>query len=526
MNYYYLLVVCAVLYDIVLIRYDLQILQQNVYNENQRYLKWGLQHVKQWLSISLVVVSASQFFHLFVPNSFLCFFFLLYFLSFCYHLFRKKEQDKIPLHVTSRLKRMIVTLFLFHLLVGVICYFQCSIEVFFFVVSILCLSHFWIVYFVNLVHIPIEKIVFLYYKRKAIKKLSQYSSMKVIGITGSYGKTSSKNILNGILNESFHSFATPKNYNTQYGLMITINQYLDKFEDFFIAEMGAYKRGRIKLCCDLVHPSIGILTNIGTAHLESFGSQENIQKGKFELIESLPSDGLAVLNKDDSYQVNYPLQNTCKVVWISISDSAADYVASNIQMNQEGMTFDVFFRERNKTVSFSTKLLGIPNVYNILASLAVCDSLSMSFSSMQLGVKKIRSIPHRLELHNHGSYTIIDDAYNSNPVGAKMALDVLSLMDGKKVVVTPGMVELGSEQYRLNFSYGCQISEVADLVLLIGEKQTKPILDGLKSKHFDSSKIFVLQDVREVFSSLAKYKSEVEHTYFLLENDLPDIYNE
>ena len=133
----------------------------------------------------------------------------------------------------------------------------------------------------------------------ASKKLKSMPSLKVIGITGSYGKTSSKNILNDILSVKYYVLPTPKNFNTPVWLTITINNYLDKFNDYFIAEMGAFKKGEIKYLCDYVKPTYGILTKVGTAHLESFGSQQNIQEGKFELIESLPSDGIGVLNGDD-----------------------------------------------------------------------------------------------------------------------------------------------------------------------------------------------------------------------------------
>src|SRR5699024_5725042 len=146
------------------------------------------------------------------------------------------------------------------------------------------------------------------------KKLSSMSQLDVIGITGSYGKTSSKNILSDILNVKYNAFATPKNFNTTYGMIRAINESLDKFNDLFIAEMGAFKQGDIKELCYFVHPKYGIVTRIGTAHLESFGSQSNIQKGKFELIESLPEDGVGILNKDDALQVSYHLKNKCHII--------------------------------------------------------------------------------------------------------------------------------------------------------------------------------------------------------------------
>ena len=352
------------------------------------------------------------------------------------------------------------------------------------------------------------------------------NNLKVVGITGSYGKTSSKNILNDILSVKYNSLATPKNFNTQYGLIITINNYLDKFNDIFIAEMGAFKRGRIKLLCDLVKPKYGIITTIGEAHLETFGSRDNIQKGKFELIESLPSDGIGILNMDDPYQVNYKINNKVKIIWISINNKNADLYAKNIKMDMSGMKFDVYFKNDNITHTFSTKLLGINNIYNILAGIAFSKYvMNMDLDSISLGVKRIKTIEHRLEIKNRGNYTIIDDAYNSNPVGSKMALDVLNMMNGEKIVVTPGMIELGSEQDTLNKKFGEYISEVADYVILVGEKQTKPILDGLLNKKYDKDKIMVINDVKEAFNIIDNIKTK-KHKYILLENDLPDIFNE
>lgn len=138
--------------------------------------------------------------------------------------------------------------------------------------------------------------------------------------------------------------------------MITINNHLDKFTEYFIAEMGAFKRGEIKTLCNFVKPKYGILTSIGTAHLDSFGSRENIQKGKFELIESLPSDGIAILNRDDEWQVSYKLKNNCKVLWIGIDNKDADVYATNIKLSKDGTNFDCIFKGDNTLYHFETKL--------------------------------------------------------------------------------------------------------------------------------------------------------------------------
>ena len=383
----------------------------------------------------------------------------------------KLEQTKKPLVFTKRVKRLLITTFILYLIPIVIfsiIFKESNLYIYYLIIGLLIYINYYVVYLANIINKPIEKLINDNFKKKAIKKLENMNNLKVIGITGSYGKTSSKNILNDILNVKYNSLPTPKNFNTPVGLIITINNYLDKFTDLFIAEMGAFKQGEIKELCDLVHPTYGILTTIGTAHLDSFGSRENIQKGKFELIESLPPDGLAILNMDDEYQVSYKIKNNVKVLWVGIENENADLYASNIKASKDGMSFDIYFKKENIKHTFNTILLGNSNVYNILEAVAFSRYvMNMSFEEIKLGVKRIKPITHRLEIKNMGDRTIIDDAYNSNPIGSKMALDVLKLMDGLKVVVTPGMIELGDEQYNLNKKFGEYISEVADYVILV-----------------------------------------------------------
>lgn len=217
------------------------------------------------------------------------------------------------------------------------------VNYYYLIIGILVYLNYFTIYIANIINKPIEFIINHNYKLRAIKKLSEMKNMKVIGITGSYGKTSSKNILNDILNVKYISFPTPKNFNTEAGLINTINNYLDKFNDYFIAEMGALNIYDIKRYCKLVKPTYGILTTIGTAHLETFGSQENIQKGKFDLIESLPSNGVGVLNADDPLQVNFKLKNNCKIIWIGI-DNKCDVRASNIKCSNTGMTLMLYLK--------------------------------------------------------------------------------------------------------------------------------------------------------------------------------------
>lgn len=528
MSWFILSLIPFLIYGILKTKKVLHILQQNWYNDGNRYLKWIKTNVKA-VFISFDALFLILLLCLFIPYKYsLILFIALYTIAFVI-LERKlkNEQVKKPLVVTKRVQRLIVTsviIYLVPIILICITFNERNIWIYYLSLGLIMYLQYLYIYLVNIINKPIEKSVFLHFKRSAVRKLNSMSNMDVIGITGSYGKTSSKNILSDILNIKYNAFPTPKNFNTTYGLINTINNYLDKFNDLFIAEMGAFKRGEIKEICDLVHPKYGILTTIGTAHLESFGSRENIQKGKFELIESLPADGVGILNGDDPYQLNYELKNNCKILWIGIDNKEVDLYAENIKLSNKGMEFDVKFKNDKNKYHFETKLLGKANIYNILAGIMLGHYLGISIDDLRRGVKKVNSIEHRLELKKIGNINIIDDAYNSNPVGSKMALDVLNLMPGKKIIVTPGMIELGDEQYDLNFKFGTYIADVCDEVILIGKEQTKPIYDGLIDKKYDKKHIHVLQDVKKAFP-LMHSLSENE-TYVLLENDLPDIFNE
>ncbi len=503
-------------------------LQQNYYDLDLRYFRWILSNIRKITfesDLLFVLFPLTLFFNTGVAIGV---FIILYGIIFVSYR-NKKVIDKKPLVLTSRIKRLSFTMFLvyFIAIIPFIVNFDYDNLVYCYVyLGLITYLNYFVVMVVNVLNTPIEKCVYLYYKNKAKKKLKNMN-IPVVGITGSYGKTSSKNIINDILNIKLNSFATPKSFNTPYGLIRTINEHLDKFSDIFIAEMGAFKIGDIKDNCKIVNPKYAVITSIGEAHLESFGSRENIMKGKFELVESLPSDGLAILNGDDEYQKKYQIKNSCNVKWMGIDNNNVDLYATNIKLSGKGTSFECVFKGDKTKHKFTTKLLGKHNVYNILAGILLGHELGLSIAELQRGVSSTKTIEHRLELKKYGNINIIDDAYNSNPVGSKMAVEVLGLMDGVKIIVTPGMIELGKEQYNLNYKFGEYISNVCDYVILIGEKQTKPIYDALIDSKYDKKKIFILNDVRESFPLMNKLSSkEAKSTYVLLENDLPDLFNE
>ena len=531
---FYLLILIDFIYIIYLSKKALHMLQQNLYNENNRYLKWISKNKNTFFNLSLygVLFALMLFFSKTETTDifFLTVLILVYISSFIVEKEkRKSDQNKKPLVITKRVKRLIFTLFILYsipLVVYIVDNYTRNYVVLSY--SIISSLVYYVIFLANIINHPVERLIYHKFEHQAKSKLkSMEPNLKVIGITGSYGKTSSKNILNDILNIKYNSLATPKSLNTFNGLMITVNNQLSKFDDVFIAEMGAYVKGEINGLCKLVNPKYGIITSIGTAHLETFGSEKNIQEGKMELIEYLPSDGVGVLNRDDEKQRTYTIKKKdhAKILWVGIESKDVDVRAENIKCDYKGTSFDVVFKNDKKKYNFETKLLGKHNVYNILASIALGYEFGLTIKELQQGVKKVHPVEHRLEVKKLGNFYQIDDAYNSNPVGAKSAVEVLGMMNGDKIVVTPGMIELGAKEKELNKEFGKQIAEVADKVILIGEKRTIPIKEGLLEKKFKEDNIYVLNDVREAYTLINKLKGKNE-LYALFENDLPDTYTE
>ena len=531
MNIYTISFLLILIFNIFKNKKSLHMLQQNLYNENNRYIKWiGKNLVTVFGTLDLISFIIIVFAYLLnnkMSNILIIIALIIYILEIVrIQNNRKLEQVKKPLIITKRIKRLIFTITILFILPIIIYLLNHENGLLMLVIeSVITYLSYLIVWFAKIINKPVEKFVYKYYETQAKSKLKNMNNLKVIGITGSYGKTSSKNILNDILNIKFITRPTPKNLNTEYGLMITINNHLDKFDDIFIAEMGAYKQGEIKTLCDMVHPKYGILTRIGLAHLETFGSSENIVKTKFELIESLPEDGVAVLNKDDPKQVSYKIKSKCKKIWIGIDNEDVDVKATDITYDYKGSKFNVIFKGDNKKYPFETKLLGNHNIYNILAGIALGKELGISIKELEQGVRKVRPIEARLELRNYGYMYQINDAYNSNPVGASNALDVLSMMPGTKIVVTPGMTELGEKENELNHIFGTQIAKVADYVILVGEKKTRPIFEGLNESGYNQEKLFIVNSVYDAYNLLQTIKTK-DDIYALFENDLPDTYNE
>lgn len=367
---------------------------------------------------------------------------------------------------------------------------------------------------------PIEKNISNGFIKDAKNILASKKDMKIIGVTGSYGKTSVKYYLNTLLKAKYNVLMTPGSFNTPMGVVRTIREHLRATHEIFVCEMGARHVGDIKEICDIVYPHDGIITSIGPQHLETFYTLDNIKKTKFELADSLSDKGLLFLNMDDENVASCAKGK--KYIGYGINNKEG-YYAENISVSERGTNFTAVSPSGEKC-EYNTKLIGMHNVLNIVGAIAVANTYGIPMENLRSQVRKLECVPHRLELKDHGNVAIIDDAYNSNPSGAKAALEVFGVFDGFRILVTPGMVELGEKQDECNHEFGSNASKVSDYVILVGKKQTESIYKGLTDSGYPTEKIYVAATIEEAISKAYAINSQGKKKFILLENDLPDNY--
>lgn len=369
---------------------------------------------------------------------------------------------------------------------------------------------------------PVEKRINRRFTDDARRILRSMPDLKIIGITGSYGKTSTKHYLQRILSESFDTLMTPGSFNTPLGVVRTVREHLKPYNEVFIVEMGAKNIGDIKEICDIVNPSIGIVTAVGEQHLESFKTIENVQRTKFELIDALPADGLAVVNDDFPFAANRPVDNV-EVVRYAIRDTAgATVTARDITYDSRGTSFTIAGPDWE--MRLHTHLVGECNISNLMAAVVTARHLGVPDEKIRIAVDHIEQVEHRLNLkRTPGGITIIDDAFNSNPTGSAMALDVLaSMTGGQRIIITPGMIELGDRQEELNRAFGRKIAECADTVIIVGHYNRDAILEGIAEGSMAQERVMMadtFSEAQAMLTSMAKAGDTV-----LYENDLPDTF--
>lgn len=434
-------------------------------------------------------------------------------------LVQRPKKAKKPLVYTMRVIRMLVTLgILFLLGVGLAVFVGGGLQSI--VLAALGMACPRLVLTANFINKPIESAINQYYINDAKKLLRGHQNLTTIGVTGSYGKTSVKYILHTLLQAEFDTLKTPESYNTPMGVVKTVRSSLRATHELFVCEMGARHVGDIKELCDIAEPKMGIITSVGPQHLETFFSIENVKKTKFELADSLPADGTVFLNMEDANIREHLHTVTKRIVGYGLSEQW-DYYATDISASSKGTTFTLHTPD-GRSETFTARLLGAHNVINIVGAMAVCCELGISLEKLKGQVRKLEPVPHRLQMLRRGNITIIDDAYNANPAGANAAMDALALFDGYRVLVTPGMVELGEKQDELNFAFGAYAAKAAEFVILVGKKQTASIYKGLESAGYPQSNIYVAEDLQDAIAKAYAVDSQGREKIILLENDLPD----
>ncbi len=423
--------------------------------------------------------------------------------------------DKNKIKFTKRLKRCIFLNFLLIFVnFSLIFYF---LNVYYVYLIMIFLGIILLPLFLILSHIliyPVEVLIIKKYLKKAKNKLAGMRCKK-IAITGSFGKTSTKNILYQILSQKYKVCATPKSYNTPMGISKTILEDLTEKDDFFIVEMGARHKGDIAFLCQLVGADYGILTPVGNCHIETFKSLECVEKTKFEMCENV-KNFMIISSKSDS---NKKLYEKCEKKKYLIAEENSFAYASEIKFKDFKTNFVLHID--GKTLPCSTNLLGKVNVDNIVVAASLAYLLGVDIIDIKKGIENFKSIPHRMELIK-GFANIIDDSYNSNFVGFKEAVETISHFQGRKIIVTPGMVELGDKQYEMNYEIGKVMAGVCDYVVIMNKVNSLALTEGLLHKSFDKNHIFYANsrvEQKNILKNLLQ-KGDV----VLFENDLPDNY--
>ena len=382
---------------------------------------------------------------------------------------------------------------------------------------------------------PVEQQIQNGYKRQARKKLASLPHLKVIAITGSYGKTSVKFMLRDVLKERFSVCVTPGSFNTPMGICKVINNNLQAHHQILILEMGARYAGNIGELCDIAQPDISIVSNVGLAHLETFGSQVIIAKEKGTLVDRLKKGGVAVLNGNDPI-VSKMGKERSNIHRIQVGLSSLNETHPELHLSASKMDYSTQgtrFKLHKKSGDASTEpwdiecsLLGRHNVQNLLLALGVGDHLGLRMNTMQLAASQIKPVQHRLELKAVGDYFMIDDAFNSNPVGAKNAVEILgAFQSSQRFIITPGIVELGNIEAEENYKFGTHIARAKlDYAFIVGLERGKVIEKGYLEAGGNPER---LERVKSLFEANDKLKQRIRSGDIVLyENDLPDIYNE
>ena len=403
------------------------------------------------------------------------------------------KKSKVFLKITKRIIRLFISVILEVLLLS----FFLPYLLIEFIIPIL-------VIIANIINKPIEYLIKKKYITKATKRISKIDCVK-IAITGSYGKTSVKNYINDVLKKKYIVKSSPKSFNTPLGISKFINNEEFLCDDFVIYEFGARKVNDIKELKDLFSYDISVVTSVGPMHIDTFKSLENIIEEKMSIVQN-DKTHITILNYENEYIRNYEVN--CKKY--SYGFDFGDFRAKNIDIGVNGSEFD-FYQNDVFIKRFKVKPLGKSAILNLLPAIIICYLYDISYEN----IEKIEMVENRLSLRKMNDYLILDDAYNSNIVGATYALEVLNTHVGKKFLITPGFVEMDLIKLELAKEYADKIEEAVDVLILVKNDFTI-----LLARYLKSTKYYFVTSFKEGFDLFLKLKED--NSIVLIENDLLD----
>ena len=489
--------------------------------------QWGRLVVLSFLSCAALLITNVLLEDFFVYKI-MTYFGLIFYLIFCiiYIVNQYSTPQKTELKYTYRMTRLVIV---FAVLVFVISTLFLNLSFLYipyfkfgaiglipmFVPLLICLAYY--------ITLPFEVAHNKSFIKRAKFKLSENEDLIKIGITGSFGKTSVKNILATILSRKYRVCFSPQSYNTPLGISKTVLENLKSSDQIFIAEMGARYVGDIKELCEIVNPDIGVLTGLGNQHLLTFGNEENLIKTKSELINFIcHKNGKMFFNGDCEKCLTVAESCGCEKSISYPFDQNENIFAKNIKYNARGTEFDIVLE--GKSYKTHTSLLGKHNISNIILCASVALSLGLTPEEIVTGIEMIAPAPHRLAIvPSAGSLIVIDDAYNGSVEGSQAALEILGSYNATKVVVTPGLVELGAVQYQANKDFGTQLAKCADYVIINGTTNYESIYAGLSEGQMPEDHILRAGSLKQATTLIEGITKPGDVVLF--ENDLPDNYN-
>ena len=508
----YLIIILYLVNNFLALKLNIHIFQLNYYRPDVQ-MKWLSKNYLQFLIIFIINIVQV---YLLIKKLSLIFSVILLLVNI-YLMIEKNVVKKIVF--TNRVKRLYLTNYIVFCFLALIFYKHYNyLVIIFFIINGLPTLYMILVNYINL---PINKLINNYYVNDAKKKLKSMPNLKIIAITGSYGKTSTKDYVTKLLSSKYNVLNTPGNFNTLLGITRTIREELTPVHEVFVCEVGIDKVGEMEEIIKLIKPDYCMITAIGSQHLETFKTQENITNSKMKLLDGLKQDGIAFLNLDSEFINSYKITKDY-IGYGLVNNKNNDLLLNNILYSSNGLSFDL--TKEKEVYKVSSSLLGQHNLINLYGAITVANKLEVPMKTIINEVKHISNVDHRLKLIPGEKFSIIDDSYNSNPVGASNALKTLKQFDGFKILMTPGMVELGNKQDEYNYNFGKEAATCSDYIYLINEEATKEIYNALKDEKYDLQKVKIFKTFKEAMDDVLKIETNGKHKYILIENDLPDNY--